>query len=73
MKTNVGTIDRLIRFIFAVAVGVLILAGVLKGAVAIGLGALGVIMLATAAFRWCPLYLPVHISTKKTEESTKSV
>ncbi len=73
MKANMGTIDRLIRFIFAVAVAVLFVTGILTGPVAIGLGALAVIMVATAAVSWCPLYIPLHISTRKKDELPKSV
>ncbi|MBN2530385.1 MAG: DUF2892 domain-containing protein [Deltaproteobacteria bacterium] len=69
MKTNMGAIDRGIRLIFAVAVSVLVFTGILQGTLAIGLGALAVIMLATAAIGWCPLYLPLHISTRKPLEN----
>ena len=73
MKTNMGTIDRVVRLIFSLAVGALIIAGVLTGALAITLGTLAVIMLATASVAWCPLYIPLHLSTKKGEKSPKTV
>ena len=72
MKANMGIIDRVIRLIFAVVVAVLFVTGILIGPVAIGLGALAAIMVATAAVSWCPLYIPLHISTKKKDELPKS-
>ena len=57
MKCNVGTTDRIIR----VLVGLIV--------IVLGLvfhswwGAIGVVLLATAALGWCPLYLPFGLST----------
>ncbi len=57
MKTNVGGIDRIIRFVVGVAV------------IGIGIatsswwGLIGVVPLATAAIGWCPAYLPFGISS----------
>jgi len=65
MKTNMGAIDRGVRLIFAVAVGVMVVTGVLTSTLAMVLGALALIMLLTAAIGWCPLYLPLHVSTRK--------
>lgn len=59
MKKNVGTVDMWIRIILGVVV------------IALGIfyqswwGALGVIPLATAFMRWCPVYLPLGIHTNK--------
>ena len=72
MKKNIGTIDRVIRVFFALAVAALIATGVFHGSLAIGTGALAVIMLATASVRWCPLYIPLHLSTRKRDELPKS-
>ena len=59
MKCNVGGADRIIRII----AGILIIgAGVFLQS---WWGAIGVIPLVTAGLRWCPLYLPLGISTAK--------
>jgi hypothetical protein len=62
MKSNESKLDRIIR---AVA-GVILLAlgiGVLSGALAIVANILGVVMLATAAIGFCPLYAMINFST----------
>lgn len=62
-----GLIDRVIRIVLALVVGVLILTGQLSGVAAIVLGILAVVFLLTSAIAFCPLYVPLHISTKKKE------
>ncbi len=59
MKRNIGNTDRIIRVILGVAI---ILAGLYFQT---WLGALGMILLVTAAVGWCPLYVPFHISTNR--------
>jgi len=59
MKTNVGGIDRILRIVVGLAL--------------IGWGfyaqnwwgAIGIIPLLTGAISWCPVYLPLKLSTKK--------
>jgi uncharacterized membrane protein len=65
MKKNMGTIDRLIRTIFAITIGVLYFAEMITGTAAIILGVFAVVFLATSATGFCPLYLPLGISTNK--------
>ena len=64
MKQNMGTVDRIVRTLLAVAVGVLYYLGIISGTVAIVLGALAVIFLLTSLISFCPLYLPFRLSTK---------
>ncbi len=64
MKVNMGTIDRLIRTVLAILVGVLYFTGQISGTAAIILGILAVVFLLTSAISFCPLYLPFGISTK---------
>ena len=65
MKTNVGTIDRVIRIIAGLVLIGLALAGV------IGVwGWIGIAPLATGVFRFCPGYWPFRISTCKTKDGT---
>jgi len=65
MQSNMGVIDRIIRVVLAVVVGIFILTGQLSGVAAIVLGILAVVFLLTSAVAFCPLYVPFHISTKK--------
>ena len=67
MKKNMGLIDRLVRFSLAVLVLALYLAGQITGTAAIILGIFAVIFLITSAISFCPLYLPLKISTMKKE------
>lgn len=64
MKKNMGTLDRIIRVVIALAIGVLYYMGMISGTAAIILGALAVIFLATSLVSTCPLYLPFNISTR---------
>ena len=63
MKKNMGLLDRIIRAVLAVAVVALYLAGQITGTAAIVLGIFAAIFLLTAAAGFCPLYVPLHIST----------
>ena len=68
MKKNMGTTDKAIRTLFAVAVAVLYILGMISGTVAIILGALAVIFILTSLVSFCPLYAPFGISTCKKEQ-----
>jgi hypothetical protein len=69
MVKNMGKQDRTIRITIALVVGVLIITGQLVGTVAIILGILSVVLLATGALGTCPLYMVCKCSTlKKPEE-----
>ena len=65
MTKNMGTVDRIIRAVFAVAVAVLYFAGIISGIVAIILGILALVFLLTSIFGFCPLYTPFKFSTNK--------
>ena len=63
MKPNVGGLDKKIR----IAAGLIIIAA---GAYFQSWwGAVGIVPLATALINWCPAYLPLGISTCKTQDS----
>ncbi len=68
MKKNMGTADRAIRLIAAIAVGVLYAMNLISGTVAIVLGVVAVAFLATSLIGWCPMYLPFGLSTCRTEK-----
>lgn len=65
MKKNMGTIDRGIRILLAVIVAILYLIGSITGVAAIILGILAVVVLTTGLTGFCPLYVPLKISTMK--------
>ena len=64
LAKNMGTTDRIIRFIVAAIFAVLYFTGVVSGTFGIVLLALAVIFALTAAITFCPLYLPFGISTR---------
>lgn len=64
MKKNMGTIDRVVRAFIAVVVAILYFTGVIGGTLAIVLGVVAVVFLATSLVSTCPLYLPFGLSTR---------
>ena len=65
MKQNMGTLDRLIRFILAVIIGILYFTGQISGTAAIVLGIIAIAFILTSAVGHCPAYIPLKMSTKK--------
>ena len=63
MKKNMGTIDRVIRIVLAIVVVILYMAGSISGTAAIILGILAVVFVLTSLIGFCPLYVPLKIST----------
>lgn len=63
MTKNMGSVDRGVRIALAVLVGVLYFTNVISGTVALVLGVLAVVFLATSFIGTCPLYLPFGLST----------
>jgi hypothetical protein len=60
MQANVGGVDRIVRITLGIA---LILFALLSNSEYRWWGLLGVVPLFTAFVRWCPVYLPLGIST----------
>lgn len=67
MKQNMGTIDRIVRAASAVAIVALYLGGQISGTVAVVLGAVAAAFVLTSMVGWCPAYLPLGLSTKRSE------
>ncbi|HMW60548.1 MAG TPA: DUF2892 domain-containing protein, partial [Leptospiraceae bacterium] len=67
MKQNMGTVDRIIRIVAALAIAVLAYVNLISGTVAIVLGVLAVVFIATSFVGFCPLYLPFGLSTRPKE------
>ena len=63
MVKNMGTLDRIIRTLLAFVVILLYFLGLISGIAAIILGIFAVIFLLTSFVSFCPLYVPLKIST----------
>lgn len=63
MKTNVGTLDRVLRIALAVLFSVLYFTGTVQGAAGTALLVLGGVVLLTAVLGWCGLYALFGMST----------
>lgn len=66
MKLNMGNLDRSIRVLIAVVIGILYYLSYITGTWAIILLVLAVILVLTSAVGTCPLYLPFKFTTRKT-------
>jgi len=64
MKPNMGTLDRLARFIAAAIVIALYFMNIISGTLAIVLLVFAGIFILTSFISFCPLYLPFGINTK---------
>jgi hypothetical protein len=65
MKQNMGTTDKVVRILIAVAIAVLYFANVISGTVAIVLLVLAGVFILTSLLGFCPLYMPIGLSTLK--------
>lgn len=68
MKKNMGSTDKIIRIIVAVIIGALYLTETISGTLAIVLGIFAIVFLLTSFISFCPLYVPLGISTCKKKE-----
>ena len=69
MKKNMGSIDKIVRVLVAVVIGILYFTDQITGTAAIILGLFAVIFLLTSAIGFCPLYLPLKLSTIKKKDA----
>lgn len=67
MKANIGSVDKTVRILLAVAVLVLYLTNIISGTLAIILFAAAVILLITVFINFCPIWHFLGISTRKKE------
>jgi hypothetical protein len=65
MKANVGSTDRLLRLVAGIGLAI---GGVIYESY---WGLIGVVLLATAVFRFCPLYSIFKMNTAKGDESAE--
>jgi amino acid transporter len=64
MKPNMGTIDRLVRIMVAVSIGMAYMMDMISGTVAILLGIVAIAFVITSFIGWCPAYIPFGLSTR---------
>ncbi|MEF8864818.1 MAG: DUF2892 domain-containing protein [Salinibacter sp.] len=65
MTTNMGLLDRLLRTLAAIGVGILYATGAIGGPTALVLGVVAVAFLLTSFVGTCPLYWPLGLSTRR--------
>lgn len=64
MAKNMGRSDRILRLAAAAVIAALLIGGALKGTLAIILALLAAILVITTFVGFCPLYVPLGLSTK---------
>jgi len=69
MKKNMGSTDRIIRFIVAAIIAVLYYTGTLSGTLGLVLLILAGVFVLTSLVSFCPLYAPFGISTCPAKKS----
>jgi DUF2892 family protein len=65
MTKNMGTADRAVRILIAVAIAVLYFTHKISGTLAIVLEIVAIAFVVTSLVGWCPSYVPFGISTRK--------
>lgn len=65
MKTNMGSGDRAIRVLIAIAVAILYFTGTIQGTLGVVLLVLAVVFLLTSVMGFCPLYTLFGMNTCK--------
>lgn len=68
MKKNMGTTDKVIRIVVAVLFAVLYFTKAVEGTLGIVLLVLAGVFIITSLVGFCPLYLPLGLSTKKKDQ-----
>ena len=67
MKLNMGFVDRGLRVSLAILGVALYGMGIIDGTFGYVILGLGALFLLTSSIGFCPLYLPLKVSTKKVE------
>jgi hypothetical protein len=69
MKQNMGSIDKVVRVLVAVVIGILYFTDQITGIAALILSVFAVVFLLTSALGFCPLYVPLKLSTIKKKDA----
>ena len=65
MKPNMGTLDRILRVVVALAIAALYFTGRISGTLAVVLAVIAVVFFLTSLAARCPAYLPFGLSTRR--------
>ena len=68
MKKNMGTADKTVRILIAIAIALLYYFNVIEGTLAYVLIAFALIFVLTSFISFCPLYKPFGINTRKKKD-----
>jgi Protein of unknown function (DUF2892) len=68
MKKNMGLVDKIVRMILAIVIAILYYFNVIGGTFAIVLLAFSILLVITSFISFCPMYVPLNVSTRKKEE-----
>lgn len=68
MKANMGTVDKVVRILVAIVIIGLYFTNQITGTAAIILLVVAGAFILTSFMSFCPLYLPLGISTRKKED-----
>jgi len=64
MTKNMGAIDRIVRLLLVAVVIFLFARGMISGTTAIILGVVAAVFFLTSVMGFCPLYVPLKLSTR---------
>jgi len=67
MKPNVGSADKIVRYLLAVGLAALMVFGKVEGPLFWVAGALAIIFAGTALINWCPIWAAIGVNTRKKE------
>jgi len=68
MKKNMGKVDKILRVIVAMVIGLLYFNNSISGMLGMVLLVLAIVFLLTSLISFCPLYLPFGIDTRENKE-----
>ncbi|MEK6153924.1 DUF2892 domain-containing protein [Flavobacteriaceae bacterium 3-367] len=68
MKKNMGSTDRIVRFVLAAVIAVLYTTGTISGTLGVVLLILAGVFVLTSFISFCPLYAPFGLSTCATKQ-----
>jgi hypothetical protein len=68
MKKNMGMADRVIRVVIALVLITLFALNIISGTIGIILIALSAVFILTSLFGFCPLYMPLKITSSSKKE-----
>jgi hypothetical protein len=68
MKKNMGKVDKMMRIIVAMVIGLLYFNNNISGMLGMILLVLAMVFLLTSLINFCPLYLPFGIDTREEKE-----